>query len=348
MNIEEYKIELDKLKSEFEKLINSGKYLSHYTSYQTLLKIIEGGKLRFTECNGSNDFDEGKWIYRIIDDVICDLENYELAANIEEYFSLHFTISDIDSDLIRDGIEELNTTTIEEFFKEHDIQYNKPSYKILNYVREQDNNKYFHLCFSLEDDITSMWKYYAKGNDYGCSVLFNMEDMYRNINDCLYNTYCANGFIFKCIYDIEIQTKIIEERIKLIEKYWSIASDDEKKCLLDEFGDFVVFNKYVFKHPDFKDEYEVKYLAIIYPSNYEILTKNGTINKYDDRFYFDCDFTGDKEVKSIKYHIERILLSRTMKDFNLYKNVIEELMDYNKYTNYSINKSESPLKDKKC
>lgn len=194
---------------------------NHYTSPFGLNGIINTEKpsLWFTHVDYLNDRSEGTYLFDIFREALEDCVE-TIAPETHETLS---SIKDTDS-----------LVTMEYFEDGHKKSKNVKA-------------EIFLCCFSTNDDNLSMWNYYVKGKRYeGYNISFNKTPVEeKQLKDCLIN-------VGKIIYDVDKQKQIIKELI--------LEADQFQMSSIFLFWFKVCLNrlKYLFKHPCFSHEQEIR------------------------------------------------------------------------------------------
>lgn len=230
---------------------NTQKFLTHYTSFKGLDGILKSKSLWFSSYRFLNDESEGKIINEVLDSVLdeCkEIDNDEFKKSIKEVIPTNSN----ESSLIRFLSGKKNTEA-------------------------QDDQRIFICSFSKNNDCLPMWNYYTKDKDSkGFNLVFRKDDLIKQINgnqDIILNE-CK---IFKVIYNIEEQEKIIKELLTKYYTLWKVSTEKEKLFVIACFLQFFNELRFLFKHEAFQHEEEIRILLGISNANYMKAIKNEKI-----------------------------------------------------------------------
>lgn len=113
-----------------------------------------------------------------------------------------------------------------------------------------------YVCsFSKNRDAKTMWGYYMKGNR-GVNIGFDSGALRREIQDKMYGQE-IEGHLYEVIYEENQQKQVIEKFLM------DLYSHCKEERLTDEEINYLISEqltkwRLIFKHPDFKDEEEVR------------------------------------------------------------------------------------------
>lgn len=212
----------------FDYINNNIEEVYHYTSNETIEKILETSSLRFTNINELNDECEFTHLFTILYDRI-------------PYYKLKYN-------------EEFCNNLLEVCSK----YCNEVYYYIGENLKNDIERNYYVMSFSLEDDNLSLWTLYTKEKNFiGCNFGINVEGF-----KCI---QYINGPIWggAVIYSEDEQIKILDELIASWYHYYEKASYLEyfNGDIHDALYKYALF----FKHPAFEHEKEYRY--IYYPAD---------------------------------------------------------------------------------
>ncbi len=227
---------------------NTQEFLTHYTSFKGLDGILKSKSLWFSSYRFLNDESEGKIINEVLDSVLdeCkEIDNDEFKKSIKEVIPTNSN----ESSLIRFLSGKKNTEA-------------------------QDDKRIFICSFSKNNDCLPMWNYYTKDKDSkGFNLVFRKDDLIKQINGNQDITFdeCK---VFKVIYNVEEQEKIINELLTKYYNLWKVSTEKEKSFVIKCFLQFLDEIRFLFKHEAFQHEEEIRVLLTISNENYMKVIKN--------------------------------------------------------------------------
>lgn len=214
---------LNKQYSYFQSYVNKDvNMVYHYTSLDTLSKIIENSTLRFSNINYQNDECEFTYFFLLLDE---HLQEYE------SYYDKTFY----------DYLDKLCSKYCTSPF-----YYTGPD------IQSDGNRQYYISSFSLTDDNLALWTLYTKEKNFiGCNfgIQPNGISIY-SVNDLL-----TKGVV---IYNRDEQDRLLKELLFVIfDKYkknnYSINFLEKIQIFLNKYALF-------FKHPAFEQEKEYRFV----------------------------------------------------------------------------------------
>ncbi len=222
-NISSDTIFLDKQYGYFINYINKGTgIVYHYTSLDTMSKILTNSTLRFSNINFQNDECEFTYFYLLLEEHLKEYKwNYDTAFckyldNIcAEYCASPF------------------------YYFGPDIQRNI-------------NRQYYISSFSITDDNLALWTLYTKEKGFiGCNFGINP----KQVSIYTDNDLLTSGMV---IYDREEQENILKEILSMI--FYKYQKNFEPENFLEKVAK--TLNKYAlfFKHPAFEQEKEYRFV----------------------------------------------------------------------------------------
>lgn len=304
--------------------------LYHYTSPDGLYSILKSHELWFTQTDFLNDTSEGSYIFTIIDSCLKNDFDNGFATAVNRYTQRkQGTLSFIDK------------------FEEFEAEINNEYDKIIN--KFCDKNVYFSASFSKDEDNLAMWQYYTKSKDgIGYNICLDLDyfkiDLQRLSNfEALYVDYSQ---YYTVIYDEETQLSIMRSILQKYDYFWKAAnSDEEKEVIFEYFIDLIEDIKFVFKHPAFAHENEVKIVFKMSKSNYDAIlplsqNKNSPIKLRQSGGLFIPYIA----IPCLDlYSISSIRISPSIKQDNAHGSVMK-LLAYCGYEHCSVSKSDIPLR----
>ena len=295
-----------------EKLYNfkTGKNtkLFHYTSSKSLENILKENELWFSDSTCLNDKSEGSYYIELFYDYFKNFNNGE-------------------SEFSRFKEEVLDSIHLE----------NETFFHAKNFSKTAERMKYFICSLSLDDDSLPMWNYYTKNHDkIGYNLCFNKSNIVNSIKESLKQKKIKyyNVESIKVLYDKNKQNNFLKECILLTYGKWKEANIYGMFVIAD-LVELLIRLKFIFKHPSFKSEKEVKLVISISEDDFnkqinkkilKIRTQNNEIVPY-------LSLAFDNSLKEIK---ASPLTPNYMS--------VEYLLKYYGYKNVKIEKSEIPLR----
>ena len=214
---------LNKQYSYFQSYVNKDvNMVYHYTSLDTLSKIIENSTLRFSNINYQNDECEFTYFFLLLDE---HLQEYE------SYYDKTFY----------DYLDKLCSKYCTSPF-----YYTGPD------IQSDGNRQYYISSFSLTDDNLALWTLYTKEKNFiGCNfgIQPNGISIY-SVNDLL-----TKGVV---IYNRDEQDRLLKELLFVIfdiykKNNYSINFLEKIQIFLNKYALF-------FKHPAFEQEKEYRFV----------------------------------------------------------------------------------------
>lgn len=215
----------------------------HYTSAEGLQGIMQTGELWFTRWDYLNDSSEFKYIHEIIEN------NAKIYKQDKDFVRL---IDSINKQIV--GLKESR------------------------YWNDERTDIYF-ASFSEHSDALNMWSRYTKSSStLGYSLGFESKGLFTNRKLDLAAS--------RIIYDIDEQNEITQKMLELLYRmYQNIQSSDilkrdESYIMGTSIDDVLSEIGYIFKHPAYSDEKEIR-LALRhhpYDDQYEKLNKHTRIS----------------------------------------------------------------------
>ena len=272
----------------------------------------------------------------IIDDEVFHYFQYKENINIYHYTNLNTLFK----------ILESNELWLTEWMCTNDKVEIQHGLEIVNNIcnnkidvnHKIDKNSYFMASFSYEVNKVTLFRSYANNAD-GVAIGFDTKHDWQNIND---NFWIKNYDFMKLmpiIYDVNIQTKIIEYAFYVYEviKDWlvnskqsynvygnPITNENKEEGLKGMFIAYIEKTIAFFKHPSFSDEREVRWL---YTYDYEFIEKYqlhidkkqiGTKNYYTSTDAHNMSFDNyhgfNNKKHKIKLPIKSIILGSRVED----------------------------------
>ncbi len=290
------------------------KKIYHYTSQDTLLKILDG-KLRFTDRFYLNDKTEG-------------------------IYTLDLIISEIDDIIAVDS-------------KFYTIK-NDIAQKCIEFKEELKNDRFnvYQCSFSLNNDSLPMWNYYTKNNELrGVNIGFDSKKLSDSIERTIPRAETVDKnqlFVFggNVIYEKDKQKVIIKD---IIEKYSQLIFEhyDCEKALrmslhfFDRIIDRIVLAGTFFKKECFSVEEEYRLAVCLCAENGKFIALKDAKIEYMSKFNFYLPYIDlQYELNSI----DSIMVSPTY-DFNIIQhNLIALLKNYDISNEIEISQSSIPVR----
>ena len=303
----------DLAKKEYNCTIGKSTQVFHYTSPQGLENILKTSSLRFSDSECLNDKTEGRYFsdlfYSFLDDLFVNEADFpKFKAQILEYVHLNEN----------------------KYFCAKSIGH--------EYSITSPKCKYFICSFSLQRDSLSMWNYYTKNNNKsGYNLCFTKAKLKKSIIDSMQQkTFDSAGFdIYKVLYDAKKQKHFLKSIILFTYEKWK-----ETKL----YGEYIIGNlatllfkfKYIFKHPDFMAEKEVRIVIELPEDEFKKQISNGTVkvrcSDYGFIPYMDLSFN--------KTDLKSITASPLTPNYSSVNN----LLKFYNYKNVLVDKSNIPLR----
>lgn len=231
----------------------------HYTSAEGLQGIMQTGELWFTRWDYLNDSSEFKYIHEIIEN---NARNYK---SDKDFYKL---IGSINKQIVQ--------------------------LKDSRYLNDEGTDIYF-ASFSERSDILNMWSRYTKSpSTLGYSLGFDTKGIFVNRK--------LDIAASRIIYDINKQNEITQQMLELLYgMYQNIQSSDilkrdESYIMGTSVNDVLSEIGYIFKHPAYSDEKEIRLALRHHPYDvqYEKLNKHARISNGCFIPYIPLDF--DKQL----------------------------------------------------
>lgn len=190
----------------------------HYTSIETMEKILKTSSLRFTNINHLNDECELTYFFLILEEyLLCNKLKFgeEFCANIINICAEHCDL---------------------------------PFYFMNHHIQQHPNRQFYISSFSLTDDNLSLWTLYTKEKNFmGCNFGITPQkiSIYTPDNSLIYGKVLYNQIEQEAILD-EIITNIFYKYETANDTFW-----DNVNTILYKYALF-------FKHPAFEQENEYR------------------------------------------------------------------------------------------
>ena len=285
---------------------------------------MQSKKLWFTEYDCLNDDTEGNLVYQAIDYVIQN----EFYDSFGKAVSKWILLKDISGDI--SSVEELKL--LDE----------------MNPFIDRLNDKYFICCFSEDSDNLSLWNYYTKTpNSVGYNISFDADKILSSFKENN-QTGKINIIMHKVIYDFGEQFDIVYKILNKGHELWKEYTEvKEREYIIMAMSAFFDFFRFVFKHPAFSFEKEVRMVVRM------------TQHEFDENILFDSNNNSDGFIKlrtinsvfspyiALSYNdnnlIEKISISPTLKNEQAKLSTFLLLQKYN-LKNCGVYLSSIPLK----
>lgn len=203
-----------------EKTQHQGK-IFHYTSAIGLKSIVENESIWFSNLRYLNDSSESNYIYSLFPKKAVD------AKLDESFFKM---ICDI----------------------KNSFECNK-DYRFSNNSFSQKD--FYVASFSKAADCLELWNYYTKSDDsIGYNLGFDQSCLF------IINLYSIKGEV---IYDKTKQVELLDEILKEYNDYYvqnKTFSKEDKEVFIKNFIGIIELHNLFFKHPEFKNEQEYRYV----------------------------------------------------------------------------------------
>lgn len=218
----------------------TGTDLFHYTSLQGLEGIIQDKELWFTNADFENDVTEGKYTKDLYFKVVEDFKKENgLPADLEKFLSDE-NLFKIETAYLKDGDNALTG-----------------KYEI-------EIAEFYICCFSTEQDSLPMWRCYGEKRGQGLNIQFNKHILFDENKNT--DPDKQPEFV-KVIYDEKEQIKLIKEKLLLLLNAWKNGIENFKYAKI-AFTQFIRRIKYIFKHPCFAYENEIRYIIKVAKPDY--------------------------------------------------------------------------------
>lgn len=221
--------------------------LVHYTSPEGLMSILTNQTLWFSKWNLLNDKSEGSHIFTVLKDVLKQYERFfsiqvgALCANIApEIFQTDTSRGKIDLDC-----------------RENDIS--------------------FVCSFSTNKDSLPLWNYYTKNDKYiGYNIVFDSSKLIDNIYP-LNTDFYFTPIICNVLYKLDEQTRVVQQIVEKYYKFWKTANSAQKHKILERLVYLIDDIRFLFKHPAFEPEQEVRIILRLSTYNFNKGVKNNKV-----------------------------------------------------------------------
>lgn len=281
----------------------------HYTSLEGLHGILTSDSLHFTNIYFLNDKAEMIYTYKVI---------LELISNLEQ---------EIDDELYQKIKSRAEYITCPEYYQsESEILF-----------RED----FYIASFSLDSDSLALWNNYTKSvNKIGFNIKFKAYELVPYIEDINKNT---SVYYSEVCYDVTEQQKMLKKTIlKYNEKWNNIKNiNDSEQIIRDLWKNFIIYSLF-FKHPQFAQEKEYR---IVIGNISHAEDKKLKFKCQHGLFipYLQISFPKEKEKEFSSRIFEEIKVSPTC-DRSLIKYSIDKLLNNTGYDSSPISYSDIPLR----
>ena len=234
--------------------------LVHYTSSIALKGILSERELWFSDSEFMNDKSEGQYIYDIVRDELNQFD-IEFANEVKK----QLFVQDISH--IAFGDEKISSAQRKIYSK---------------YTRPKD--RIFICCFSKDPDCLPMWNYYTKtSSSIGYNLVFNSSNIVGAI-------YPRNSFYFiphvcRVIYDPKEQRTVISNVLSSYYSLWKNATT-RKKEIISRLTFLIDDIRFLFKHPAFEHEQEIRIILRVSEKNFDIAIEKGYVGVRETAGYF--------------------------------------------------------------
>ncbi len=229
----------------FEYINKDIETIYHYTSNETIEKILQTSSLRFTNINNLNDECEFTYLFTVL---------YDRISSYRYKYSKEFCDNLLDVCL---------------------NYCNDKYYFIGENIQKDIERQYYISSFSHSNDNLALWTLYTKDKNFiGCNFGIKIDKLQQES--------ILNGPIFSgsVIYSEKEQIKILDELVASWYHYYETISFDEyfKGDIHDALYKYALF----FKHPAFEQEHE--YRLIYYPADQQGIQNENDKRYIDIRF----------------------------------------------------------------
>lgn len=234
--------------------------LVHYTSSTALREILMKRELWFSDSEYMNDKSEGQYVYNIVRDALSEFD-----ADFADEIKNQLFIQDI--------------STIE--FANQNISTNQRKL-YSKYTRPKD--RIFICCFSKDKDCLPMWNYYTKNpSSIGYNLVFNSGNLVSSIfpRDSFYFV----PHICRVLYKPKSQYRVIS---KILSSYYDLWKNNIKSRhnIISRLTFLIDDIRFLFKHPAFEHESEIRIILRVSEKNFETAIKNKYVGIREAAGYF--------------------------------------------------------------
>lgn len=257
VNIEYQNDLLDEIENYFFYSLENAKtpILAHYTSPEGLISILTNRALWFSKWNLLNDRSEGNHAFKILKEVLGKYESSfcvqvgALCANLEPEIFSDITNGEIDFDC-------------------------------------RENDLSFVCCFSTNKDSLPMWNYYTKtDNSIGYNIVFDSRKLIDNIFPRADEFYFI-PVICNVLYKEKKQKAAIKRIVDVFYEVWKDADECYKHSILERLVYLIDDIRFLFKHPAFEPEQEVRIVLRVSKHNFQKGIKSNKISVRRKDGYF--------------------------------------------------------------
>ena len=233
--------------------------LVHYTSAMGLKGILLEKELWFSDYEFMNDKSEGRHIYNVLYDTLCEFD-----VNFANEVKKQLFVQDISG-----------MTTDEHFSPSERKIYSK-------YTRPKD--RIFICCFSKNSDCLPMWNYYTKNpSSIGYNLVFNSHSLIASI-------YPKEAFYFiphicDVIYDKKTQYRIMSKILSSYYKLWQENTTNRYE-IIERLTFLIDDIRFLFKNPAFKHEDEIRIILRVSEQNFNTAVEKGYVSVRENAGYF--------------------------------------------------------------
>lgn len=286
---------------------NVDEEIYHYTSLEGLHGILTSNSLHFTNIYFLNDRAEMIYTYKVI---------LELISNLEQ---------EIDAELYQKIKSRAEYITCPEYYQsESEVLF-----------RED----FYIASFSIDPDSLSLWNNYTKSvNKIGFNIKFPAYKLVSHIENINKDT---SVYYSEVCYIVAEQKKMLKETILKYNEKWNNTIDDEARhqIIRDLWKNFIIYSLF-FKHPQFAQENEYR-IVIGNISHAEDKKLNFRCQHGLFIPYLQIGFPENKEFQN--RILEEIKVSPTC-DKSLIKYSIDKLLNNTGYDSLQISYSDIPLR----
>lgn len=286
---------------------NVDKEIYHYTSLEGLHGILTSNSLHFTNIYFLNDRAEMIYTYKVI---------LELISNLEQ---------EINAELYQKIKSRAEYITCPEYYQsESEVLF-----------RED----FYIASFSIDPDSLALWNNYTKSvNKIGFNIKFPAYKLVLHIENINKDT---SVYYSEVCYDVTEQQEMLKKTILKYNEKWNNTIDDEDRhqIIRDLWKNFIIYSLF-FKHPQFAQEKEYR-IVIGNISHAEDKKLNFRCQHGLFIPYLQIGFPENKEFQS--RILEEIKVSPTC-DKSLIKYSIDKLLNNTGYDSLQISYSDIPLR----
>lgn len=286
---------------------NVDKEIYHYTSLEGLHGILTSNSLHFTNIYFLNDRAEMIYTYKVI---------LELISNLEQ---------EINAELYQKIKSRAEYITCPEYYQsESEVLF-----------RED----FYIASFSIDPDSLSLWNNYTKSvNKIGFNIKFPAYKLVSHIENINKDT---SVYYSEVCYIVAEQKKMLKETILKYNEKWNNTIDDEARhqIIRDLWKNFIIYSLF-FKHPQFAQEKEYR---IVIGNISHAEDKKLKFRCQHGLFipYLQISFPENKEFQN--RILAEIKVSPTC-DKSLIKYSIDKLLNNTGYDSLQISYSDIPLR----